>query len=195
MKNENLKIKFIQKLNNSNNNIDKKNPVISDKDNIDSQNNTEIISKQKKDRINEDKAKILNDFFKMNYYIDEGVIKHKTQDKIEKVKKNEEKVDSDEEEKLVTLMKDLEKEILPNSRIYFYNNEEMKFSNKTRNKKNYVKKIKIYEDSDFNSNFKSLDLKENEEINRKQKDIDDYYDNNIDETNEGNKEKEICLFI
>jgi hypothetical protein len=136
---------------------------------------------------NEDKAKLLTDFFKMAYLLDEGVLKHKVQE--DKVKKVEKKQDSDDEERLVYILKDLEKDIVLPNRIYYMNNEDLKYNNRLRSKKQNIKKAPPV----IHIETKPVlpEPEEEEEIYRKPRDIDEFYE--IEDSNK--EEKKECMII
>ncbi len=150
----------------------------------------EAENKAKNDKnslTNEEKAKLLTDFFKMAYYLDEGVLKHKVQE--DKVKKIEKKQDSDDEERLVYVLRDLEKDIVLPNRIYYMNNEDLKYNTRLRSKKQNMNKAPP---------VTAIELKpilpeqtNEEDTYRKQKDIDEFYD--IEDDNK--LEKKECMII
>lgn len=138
---------------------------------------------------NEEKAKLLTDFFKMAYYLDEGVLKHKVQE--DKVKKIEKKLDSDDDdERLVYILRDLEKEIIAPNRIYFMNNEDLKYNMRLRSKKQIAKKASPAEMvTEVKPVLPEPEFEDDQYT--KQRDIDDFYE----VKDENNKEKNECIII
>jgi hypothetical protein len=87
--------------------------------------------------ITEDQIKMLSNYLKMTHFVDNEIITHKSVEEKQEIKqKKQEKVHSDDEESLKNILKELEKDKMPNNPIYFVNNEEIKYRAKNNRKKN-----------------------------------------------------------
>jgi hypothetical protein len=90
-----------------------------------------------KPTISEEQIKMLSSYLKMNHYVDNEILASKSVEEKNEVKqKKQEKVQSDDEESLNTILKELEKDKMPYNNVYFGNNEELKFRAKNNRKKN-----------------------------------------------------------
>jgi hypothetical protein len=125
--------------------INKKDTQLAYKHDINQKRKEKFYVHPDRPTISEDQTKMLANYLKITYYVDSQIIQYKPiEERLEVRQRKHEKVQSDDEESLKSILKELVKARLPSNPIYFANNEQIKYrSNYFPKKNNKYKNISL----------------------------------------------------